>query len=345
MISFLLIIFSIKVYAQTPNFEYLQKYLDPSPVGIGAKEAWKLPGGRGENVHIIDIESGLSNYDDLSAPFILKSKSTSDHGAAVMGVLVSKDDGIGTTGIVNKAKWGFISNYFHGVYINSYDSVEDKHKSYANSYALTLDLALQNLSAGDVLIIEGQVPGPLNKFAPMEYWPKVFSALKKITRKGIHCVAAAGNGGHSLDDNAYKNVFNLRYKDSGCIIVGAVTLEPTNDRRGHQKVRSSNFGSRIDVHGYGKNVATIGFGDLFDDGKNSKYTRFFSGTSSATAIVAGAVASVSSIALAKGRKISPRKMRYALRRTGTAAYDQEYKNLIGKLPDIKALLKYLRLIK
>lgn len=345
MISLLLIIFSVATLAQAPNFEHLQKYLNSAPVGIGAKEAWKLPGGRGENVKIIDIESGLSNYDDLSSPFILKSNSTSDHGSAVMGVLVSKDDGVGTTGIVNKSKWGFISNYFFGVFNSSFDSPEEKSENYANSYAITLDLALQNLNPGDVLVIEGQVAGPLNKFAPMEYWPKVFNALKKITRRGIHCVAAAGNGGHSLDDNAYKKAFNLRYKDSGCIIVGAVTLEPTNDSRGHLKVRSSNFGSRIDVHGYGKNVATLGFGDLFDDGKNSKYTRFFSGTSSATAIVAGAVASVSSIAIAKGRKISPRKMRYALRRTGTAAYDEEYKNLIGKLPNIKAILKYLRLSK
>jgi subtilisin family serine protease len=333
---------SLNLFAQADNFEYLQKYLEAAPVGIDARYAWTIPGGTGKNVKIIDIETGIASYNDLSTPYFMRRTSFSDHGASVMGVLVSKNDNIGTTGIVYDANWGFISKFFFGVDATRADTTEFKTRAYATSLAKSIEEAGSKLEAGDVLLIEIQVTGATNKSAPAEYWPEVYAQLKKITSKGIHCVAAAGNGGHSLDHKSYLGAFNLKRKDSGCILVAAVTLEPTNDSRGHRKVQSSNFGSRIDAHGYGKNVATVGTGDLLDDGNNTKYTRFFSGTSSATPIVAGAVAAISSIAKEKGLVISPKKMRKAIRQTGTPQYGMDnYK--IGNLPDIKSLLKKLKI--
>lgn len=344
-----IVVFILSFYAnaQVPNFEYLQKYLEPAPVGVDARYAWTLPGGTGENVKFIDIETGVYLYDDLPAPFILNSTSEQDHGSAVIGTLVAKNDGIGTTGIVYDASWGFFSNYYYGYFPSPTSTSEQRINTAAESLSFTIKEAIKELSKGDVLIIEVQFSGPYHNFAPVEYWPQVYNALKIATKKGIHCVAAAGNGGHSLDGSLYKGAFNRRHRDSGCILVASATLEPTNDSRGHRKVTSSNYGSRIDVHGYGKNVTTVGYGNLYDN-KNSKYTRFFAGTSSATAIVAGVVASLSSIAKEQGKILSPRRIRKALRKTGTPQYAprpgyDERKYPIGNLPDLKALVKYFRL--
>jgi hypothetical protein len=338
------LLLSLQALAQIQNYEYLQKYLDPAPVGIDARFAWTQPGGTGKNIKIIDIESGITSYRDLSTPFFMRRNALSDHGSAVMGVLVSKNDGIGTTGIVYDASWGFISKFFYGVNAVNSDSSEVKVRAYARSLAKSIDTAVAELEAGDVLVMEIQVAGTLKKFSPVEYWPEAYDALKRATEKGIHCVEAAGNGGHSLDHESYQGIFDLKRKDSGCILVSAVTLEPTNDNRGHRKVRSSNYGSRIDAHGYGKNVASVGYGNLYDDGGDSKYTRFFGGTSSATPIVAGAIAAVSSIAKEQGVIISPKKMRTLLREFGTPAYgDEEYP--IGKLPNIKKMVERLNLSK
>ena len=43
-----------------------QSYLDPAPVGIDALAAWKVKGGDGENIQIIDIEQGWNlGHEDL----------------------------------------------------------------------------------------------------------------------------------------------------------------------------------------------------------------------------------------------------------------------------------------
>ena len=47
----------------------------------------------------------------------------------------------------------------------------------------------------------------------------------------------------------------------------------------------SNFGSRLDAHGWGFNVTTSGYGGLYNGGTLETYTSTFSGTSSATPIV------------------------------------------------------------
>ena len=105
----------------------------------------------------------------------------------------------------------------------------------------------------------------------------------------------------------------------------------------------SNYGSRVDVWGYGTGVTTTGYGGLFNGGTNRLYTSSFNGTSSATPIVAGAVAVISSVAKKQGKMISPEQMREALHKTGTPQ-DANTTNIhIGNLPDIEAALKYLKI--
>jgi hypothetical protein len=100
----------------------------------------------------------------------------------------------------------------------------------------------------------------------------------------VICVEAAGNGSADLDNAAYGGLFNTAVRDSGAIIVGA-----TN---GVQLVRAgfSTFGSRIDANGWGYNVTSSGYGDLFNPNDvRQHYTSQFSGTSSASPMVTSTV--------------------------------------------------------
>ena len=80
-------------------------HLDPGPVGIDAYSAWSKSNGKGEDVSVIDLETGwILTHTDLPGPQLLFNDNESnqhkqrDHGAAVMGIIGAKDNGTGVTG-------------------------------------------------------------------------------------------------------------------------------------------------------------------------------------------------------------------------------------------------------
>ena len=129
-------------------------------------------------------------------------------------------------------------------------------------------------------------------------------------------------GGVNLDQAACSGVFDRTLQDSGAIIVGAGQQPSSGVDR--QREEFSSFGSRIDLQGWGSGVVTTGYGDLYmapdrpaDPGL--WYTGGFNGTSSAAAIVAGAVANLQSIALAQsGVPLLPLQTRTLLVQTGSS---------------------------
>ena len=100
-----------------------------------------------------------------------------------------------------------------------------------------------------------------------------------------------------------------------------------------------NYGSRVDVQGWGRKVATLDYGDLQDcsDDFHRHYTGEFSGTSSASPIVAGAAVLVESY---KQRALPPRMVRDLLRRTGTPQAGNT-REAIGPRPDLARALQAL----
>ena len=100
---------------------------------------------------------------------------------------------------------------------------------------------------------------------------------------------AAGNGAEDLDHKLYNEYRNRNDDgDNGAIRVGAGNkkyLIPTD---------FTTYGSMIHVQGWGLNVVTTGYNDLYDSGEHNNYTHTFSGTSSATPIVASAVVAIQS---------------------------------------------------
>ena len=96
-----------------------------------------------------------------------------------------------------------------------------------------------------------------------------------------------------------------------------------------------------DLQGWGSSVATAGYGWSFDPGDlRQRYTWGFSGTSSASPIVAAAVASVQGALIANGSApLTPAAMRDLLVSTGTVPPDSG--THIGPLPDVAVALAQL----
>ena len=192
--------------------------------------------------------------------------------------------------------------------------------------------ATRKLKAGDVILIELQATGPNGKYVAMQYWNSLFSAIRAAVAKGITVVEAAGNGNEDFNLPIFKNTSPR--KDSGAIVVGA-GIPPTNfvDYFGNawgfprygsigvsrSRIWFSNDGRIVNVHGWGWHVTTLGYGDAQGGASQNRwYTLRFSGTSSASPIVTGAVACMQSRAIANcGHPLPPKRIRAILMATGT----------------------------
>ena len=312
----------------TPSFEANQGYLDAAPFGIDARYAWTIPGGKGSGTAIVDIEfNWRTTHEDL--PSLFRQGGTPsgsrDHGTAVLGVMVAPNNGYGVTGIVHQALAG-------------YESISSQSVSNA-----IMNAAMAVGVSGVVLIeLHDHGPatpnsscncsGPQCDFVPMEYFPSEFDAIANATANGVVVVEAGGNGATNLDDPVYGGRFNRFVRDSGAILVGA------SESNARTPTCFTNFGTRIDMHGWGWNVATLGYGDLFHPGgdENQRYTSRFSGTSSASPIVTGAASSIIGVSLAFGQGYgyrSPLEIRQILRETGTPQTGGG--GNIGPLPNLR----------
>jgi hypothetical protein len=319
----------------TPYWEAYQDYLDPAPSGIDAYYAWSYhPDAHGVNSYwFIDVEwDWQTEHEDLNAPEILNPPGLGDigyrnHGTAVLGEVVGCDNGFGITGIANGVTARMVN----------WSNTGDTWPIAAAAY----NLAASYLYPGEVFLIEQHALGPSSgetcecncsqfEYIPMEYWDANFDAIFNATTAGINVVEAGGNGSMNLDNPIYGNKFNRYYRDSRAVLVGAG--DPVN----HSPECWTNYGSRIDVQGYGEGIYTTGYGNLFDGGgdESQYYTYSFSGTSGASPINTGAVIILENIANQKYNvDIDPLDIRDVLSTYGTPQ-GPPYDKHIGVLPDL-----------
>lgn len=340
--------------AVTPDFRAGQGYLDAAPTGIDAVWAHDRPGGLGTGVRVIDVEGAWRfTHEDLrqNQGGVIGGTASADlgwrnHGTAVAGEISGDLNAVGVTGIAPGAHIRAISIFGTGS-------------------ATAIRSAADALDPGDIVLIELHRPGPRfdyrgaadqRGYIPVEWWPDDFAAIRYAVARGIIVVEAAGNGGDNLDDAVYDtrpgdfpvgwhNPFRAGSADSGAILVGAGAPPPGTHGRDHGPARSrldfSNHGARLDAQGWGREVTTTGYGDL-QGGPDEDlwYTDRFSGTSSASPIVVGAIAAYQGMrALGPGRA-SPDQIRTMLRATGsaqTAAPGRPLTQRIGTLPDLRAM--------
>jgi hypothetical protein len=329
---------------KTPLFVEEQLHLN-GPGGFNVSAVSSLKGGKGEGVKVLDVEFGWTfDHEDLiesEGKIVVGNPSRrgpySEHGTAVIGVIAGNENEFGITGIAPKVK-------IMGA------SVENS--PYPNVAKIIIE-ATKHVTKGDVMVIELHAPGPKCNFKScggqmgfiaMEFWPDNFHALKAAVELGIIVTEAAGNGNQDFDNEIYHtkpigfpedwvSPFDRSKADSGCILVGAGA--PPKGTHGKDngaelsRLSFSNYGSAVDVQGWGYEVATTGYGDMFRGQKAlyvGDYTRQFSGTSSATPCVAGSIAALQGAAkagsLGKERILTPREVRDMLRTTGPKQQDE-----------------------
>jgi serine protease len=299
----------------TASYVTLQNYLQAAPSGIDANYARTFPGGTGGAVKVFDLEySWNTDHEDLTKartatlafgtpadPF-----DDNNHGTAVIGEMVADSNGYGVTGAVPDATLVLVNVYASD---RGYDP------------AGALHLVASRAAPGDVVIVEQQTWGPTSEtydFVPIEWIPEVYDAIRTLTANGITVVEPAGNGAQNLDDASYYgSTFPMDKPDSGAIIVGAA-YNCSNQTR-LARMSFSDYGRRVNVQGPGECVTTTGYGDLNNAGANAYYTAYFSGTSSATPVIAAAAASVSSAyKTLNGVNMTPLQVRQALLANGVA---------------------------
>lgn len=315
----------------TPSFDTAQAYLYPAPGGVDAFASWGYPGGKGEGVTICDVEIGWQyDHEDLSAAAsgLIGAQSTSrDHGTAVLGVMIADSSNYGVTGISYGASARMVSV--------SQRSVED-----------ALLLAAENLSPGDLILIELHQPGPNSNgsgqygYVPMEWTPSIFDVIQVITASGYVVCEAAGNGSQNLNDAVYNGWFDTTKQHSGAIMIGAGAPPSGIYGPDRSRLSFSNYGSRVDLQGYGYGVVTTGYGDLFDPGDERQlYTAGFSGTSSASPIVTASVACVQGRfkAVTGGYTMTAKEIGDLLKQTGSPQTGILSEH-IGPRPDLGAAI-------
>ncbi|KAF2467341.1 subtilisin-like protein [Lindgomyces ingoldianus] len=342
------------VASVTPNYQSRQSYLDPAPKGVDAAYANSIVGGSGERMKVCSVEFGwLFTHEDLmenqSGVIAGTAPVADNHGTATVGIVGADKNPYGVTGIVPRA-------------ISCASSVVDQ------TVAAAIKNAADKMSPGDIIFMSLHRPGPNTTgsgqfgFIALEWWPDDFAAIKYATSKGIIFVEAAGNGYQNLDDpiyetaraaygfpSSYPNPFNTANPSSGAVIVGGGA--PPEGTHGHSwwgpdrsRLAYSNYGSRVDCQGQGYDVTTTGYGDLQGGGRPELYyTDTFSGTSSATPIVASALCAAQGILKDFGRRpITGEECRQLVRSTGSPQQDglqgPKEGQRIGNRPDLRQLI-------
>jgi serine protease len=344
----------------TRDFELLQGYLDPAPIGVDAVSAWGLPGGTGQYVKLIDVELGWNvhftdpignfnpGHEDLPWPFVAIGNFNAGipystrHGTAVLGIVAGQRNGFGITGIAHGSPVGVAAAELQ-----------------AAPTANAVDLAAAVLSPFEVVLLEYQIAGPpglapgsscpgeidpvATALVPAEFDYAIFSAVRTATANSRIVVAAAGNYAVDLEHPLLQGRFDPyspAFIDSGAILVGS------RQSSGGAPMCATNFGKRVDASAWGENVVTAGWMADLPPGDtatyNNQYTDSFGGTSSAAAIVAGAILSVQSMQVGRSRVLlPPMAMRTLLRVVGTPQAP-DYRP-IGRMPDLTGAYQWLPL--
>ena len=312
----------------TTDFLPEQTYINAVP-GVNMTYAWDL-GILGQNVNVRDIEYGVNTeHEELDEKNIFVApgmtvyselgEDFTEHGTAAMGIVISHHGTYGVSGMQHQIE--------EMILFPEYTEENEYDRIYAIAQAIDAS------ETGDVIMYEMQTYGFNDEYVPAEFDYLVWDLTKAATDAGIVVVAAAGNGSQNLDDPFYDE-YNSR-ENSGAIIVGAGSANTI-----HSKLGFSTYGTRVDVQGWGTNVIAPGYGYDFQFGGdfNQNYI-YFSGTSSATPIVASCAIALQSYYFGLSSEyLTSQEIRTILKETGTPQ-GGDLSTPIGPLPNMQTAIQ------
>lgn len=316
----------------TPSYYPMQHYLRADS-GVNIEYAWSK-GIFGQQVKVFDVEYGVNTAHEkledqpvsIMNGMIIHanvSEAYAEHGTAAVSVVCSDKLEYGNVGMM------------HGITSMVLVPEYTEQRGYDRVYAVSK--ALQEAAAGDIVMYEMQ-SGIDNgsEYVPADYNATVWNLTKAAVDAGIVVVAAAGNGGVNLDADPRLGAYRDR-GDNGSVIVGAGSSDGNNNRLNY-----STYGARVSVQGWGTDVISAGYGNYARIGGdfNQNYTKF-SGTSSATPIVASAAIAIQSYYHDQtGEYLDGRQIREILIATGKPQGDPQNGH-IGPLPNVKAAFDHV----
>lgn len=321
---------------ETPNFIAFQTYLDEDP-GVNMHYAWDM-GLNGQGIRFRNVEYGFNKdheeFNDNNNLYLVEGYTVvnglntdyTEHGTGTFGVVYAHNGDYGITGMAYGAEEAILFPEYTNEY--GYDR------------AMAVSNSINNSQEGDIIMYEMQTSGFDSneddaKYVPAEYSITIWNLTKAASDQGIIIVAAAGNGSQDLDAPEYEDYMSRG--NSGAIIVGAGV--PTIK---HRRLGFSTYGSRVNLQGWGQSVLSTGYGDYEQIGGDfNQYYTMFSGTSSATPIVASCVAVVQSyyFSLTGGQYMNSAELIDLFQETGFPQL--EYGNNIGPLPNMEAAINSL----
>lgn len=310
--------------------------------GIDVVAARNAGGGKntGSQVKFADIEEGwdLAHRQLAGRPLNLplgefNNPNEAAHGAAVLGILCADEDGTGPEGIVPGAT---------GFAIASVD------QNGTADLQAAIQRSATHLGAGDVLVIEAQIYEsstsgrrvPVEAVGDANFW-----AIATLVGNDIVVVEAGGNGdewtGDPIDFDGYADPVSGDpvldgSRDSGAILVSAADMPVPSTFPDMARTYSAPYGARIDCFAWGNGVYTC-----WDDGlgTHDAYIASFSGTSAATAIVAGAAILLQDVAKnTRATTLTPTRLRDLFRNAANTPCGTEP---IGRMPNLAALIPLL----
>ena len=321
-------------------------YIDPKPRGIGVRtdNGWV---GSGAGAAYADIEAagigwnlkhiGLRHVPDAIElrprnAFDPKDPSAGIHGTQSIGV-ISCDRDLRGKGIAPQSR------------VRALLTTEEGGVDGAIQEAARL------LKKGDVLLLEVETAG-----LPVEVDNHVFEAIELATRKGIIVIEPAGNGRRVAGKEVAYDLDNLDEELApawtsrrvpggdipapGSIMVGGCLPHASKVQGVHRRAPYSNFGRRVDCFAWAEDVA--GVGDYSDAGNTEHHDRWislrFSGTSAASAIIAGLVLLLQSRRAEDGLRLwTPADLRAAfLDAPGTSIAGEP----VRFMPDFRSILEH-----
>jgi hypothetical protein len=310
--------------------------IQPAPFGVDAIYAWQVAGGAGDGVRVADLENAgwRLDHDELVSANIRKlsvfASPDVDHGTAVAGIVVGADNGVGTIGIVPSAEFDLLT--------------VDRGPGRGENTASAIDLAAANLGSGDVLLLEVAEPFFPGRNADIlvEFKPEVQGAIRRATLRGITVIEPAGNGAVSLDIFpflAHTRPGSLTF--SGAIVVGAGELDLATNTWSRT---FSSFGSRVDCFAAGSDIRAP---SSVATNSYQIHPPGFTGTSGASAIIAGVAASLQAMTRASsGATLAPADVRRLVRSASLGTLtDNPLGSGIGAMPDLRQITRAQGLVR